>query len=52
MEEEPLVCFDGWTKDVLGDDYLEKESCLSKTGDDLPSFFLAICHYLYNQPDG
>ena len=35
-----------WTKDVLADDYLEKESCLSKTGYDLPLFFSGICHYL------
>ena len=41
-----------WTKDVLADDYPEKETCLSKTGYDLPLFFSGNCHYLYNQPDG
>ena len=41
-----------WTKDVLADDYPEKETCLSKTGYDLPLFFSGICHYLYNQPHG
>ena len=30
----------------------KKESCLSKTGYDLPLFFSGICHYLYNKPGG
>ena len=37
-----------WTKDVFANDSsTEKESCLSKTGYDLPLFFSGICHYLY-----
>ena len=41
-----------WTKNVLAEDYLEKETCLWKTGYDLPLFFSGICHYVHNQSNG
>ena len=37
---------------MLAEDYLEKETCLLKTGYDLPLFFSGICHYVYNKSNG
>ena len=37
---------------MLAEDYLEKETCLLKTGHDLPLFFSGICHYVHNQSNG
>ena len=41
-----------WTKNLLAEDYLEKETCLLKTGYDLTLFFSGICHYVYNKSNG
>ena len=37
---------------MLAEDSLEKETCLLKTGYDLPLFFAGICHYVYNKSNG
>ena len=37
---------------MLAEDYLEKETCLLKTGDDLPLLFSVICYYVYNKSNG
>ena len=41
-----------WTKNVLAEDYLEKETCLLKTGYDLPLFFSGIWHHVHTQSNG
>ena len=41
-----------WTKNVLAEDSLEKETCLLKTGYDLPLFFSGIWHYVHTQSNG
>ena len=37
---------------MLAEDYLEKETWLSKTGYDPSLFFSGICHYVYNKSNG